>query len=155
MAIRLILKMNSEKGTTLVEATMALPLFIFVMLALLDLARIGLVSVTLQFVTASALRAAAVGVPAGDSAVLSEIPAGREAAIRQITRRSAEVFGVTLNENQIEICEVDVASPEVCRAAGAGTGGSYVRVRVLASVQLVTLGRRTLQSSAVARNEFF
>ena len=84
---------RNERGATLVEHAIVLPIFMVLLIVVLDFLRISYNALTVQFVVANVIRQVSIGEMGNDS-------------IQSAITRSAKKFGVPISTEQIALCPV-------------------------------------------------
>lgn len=151
-----------ERGATLMEFAMALPLMFILMLSIMDFGMFFFVKHTLQFATREGARLALVGGTLTDA---SGNPLSREASILQRIRERADV---AMNPSRVIISIYPLADDYSAPADSssridAGAPGSTMRVRVSYDYTFVTPalhelmpdGILTARAQATYRNELY
>lgn len=119
---------NRQRGVVFVEATLILPIFFVIVIALIEFSRVGFVIVTNQFVSVETARWALLGRTTG---IMNRVQSISDKAVTL-----SNSFGLpTLNE-QILICPAVLPG---CGSSTAGVAGQTMIVRVSRSVTLLYL----------------
>jgi Flp pilus assembly protein TadG len=150
------------KGTSMVEFAIVLPLFLLLILGIIDFGRFFFIQHSLQFATREGTRLALVGKTVKDQA---GNPMSREASIVQTIQTNASV---ALDPSQLSInifpVQSDYSDPQGwSNQVNAGAPGQYMRVRtqynfVFLTPMIGTLftgGAIGLKAEATYRNELF
>lgn len=142
---------DNEKGATFVEATIALPVFFFLVFGSLELLRLGYYSLSTQFVATSVLRSASLGpVEFMQERYVSAESPFEEYVVDEIIARSAR-FGVKLASENIEVrCLTESGCSNQSAIAGA-----MVRVTIARPTDALVVGQITIRNSSLAQNELW
>lgn len=137
-----------QHGAVMVEAALALPIFLLIVLVGADLLRVSYYSVAIQFLSARALR----------SAVLTDASSGpaRAVVIRDEVLRLGRRYGVELDPESIKIC-VGISSDCTHNDAGLPTDliTVTIRQRVNTIVGFALPRQFILTGQVVGRNEYY
>jgi hypothetical protein len=151
-----------ERGVTIIEFAMVLPLVFILMLSVLDFGLCFFAQHTLQFATREGVRLALVGRTIDDA---NGNPLTREATIIKTIQDKAAI-AIPAAQLSISIYPVanDLKDPNGWQQEqDAGTGGSYMRVRTSFDYHFIspvlkavfTDGALSLQAQSTYRNEQF
>lgn len=138
-----------EKGASLVEHALALPVLLIFLVVSFDMLRLSYVALTSQFIATRVVREAVIGPAKFNIPPYNQAATPYTAYIGGEIIQSARRFGVRIAQSNISI---------ECVAAG-GCGGNPGQPGVLVVVELriptrvLLLADFTLVSTAVARNE--
>lgn len=157
-----MITLRSRKGVTAVEMALVLPIFVFIVFAIVDFGRFFFVQHTLQYATREGTRLALVGgtITGGGSSL------SRTASIVKTIQDSAAV-AVDPGSLSISIFKLDPGYIDPTGwdtgTADAGSGGDYMRVRTRYLYKFFTplIGRFfsgeqcTIVAEATYRNELF
>jgi Flp pilus assembly protein TadG len=158
-----MITLRSRKGVTAVEMALVLPIFVFIVFAIVDFGRFFFVQHTLQYATREGTRLALVG---GTITNSSGVPLDRINSILTTIRDSA---AVAVNPGLLSISIFPLNPGYVdptgwdTGTADAGSGGDYMRVRTRYLYKFFTplIGRFfsgeqcTIVAEATYRNELF
>lgn len=137
---------SSCRGTVIIEAAVTLPLFLFMMMSLVDFMRIGFATANLQNAAHRMSRCVAVGYPtcSRSSAV----------ATANATRLELEsMAGISIANSAFRLCEIDSLAG-TCAQPSAGNFGPDNWMLLEAAGQLSTIwGQYPVRVSSVFRNE--
>ena len=152
---------TNERGATLVEHTIAFPLFFLLVFASIELLLFSYQVLTVQFVAARVVRQAALGpevYAAGDYD-------SRESYLIQRLIHDAAMFQVKLLPTDIELCAAPSRGELLvsCRAAdadgrfpnasAAGEPGQLVAIRTTVQRKFAWVGSLNVVNVAIGRNE--
>ena len=101
---------SSEYGVSMLDAAITIPVFIIVLFFIIDAARISYLAVSLQDSLHRTARWAITGercFPAPDGSPICFDT--REEALKEKMQREASDRGITINDDEIYVCTVDVA----------------------------------------------
>ncbi len=153
---------GNNKGTSMVEFAIVLPLFLMLILGIIDFGRFFFVQHTLQFATREGTRLALVGKKLTDQA---GNPMTREASIVETIKENASL-AIDPLQLSINIFPVqgDYSDPgDWSKQTNAGDPGQYMRVRTRYTFEFLTPiigtffpgGMIGVQAEATYRNESF
>jgi Flp pilus assembly protein TadG len=153
---------RGKGGNAAVEFALALPVFILLLMAIIDFGRFFFVQHTLQFATREGMRMALVG------RTLSGVTGANPAEIRansiiKMIRDNASLAVNPATDIQIYIFPVTTSysDPPNWKVQNAGNPGDYMRVRSLYNYTFLTpiignfFGAVTIRSDGTYRNELF
>lgn len=157
-----MITLRSRKGVTAVEMALVLPIFVFIVFAIVDFGRFFFVQHTLQYATREGTRLALVG---GTITNSSGVPLDRINSILTTIRDSAAV-AVNPGLLSISIFPLNPGYVDPTVTAGVTNPGGpkdYMRVRTNYVYTFFTpligqffpLGQRTIVAEATYRNEMF
>lgn len=130
--------LQNERGSALVESSIALPVFLFIMFMGIELLRMGAVALQLQHGVTAAARFATL--------MQSEPGETREDSIRNRARRTSLL---DIADDNLQFC----LNGNACQPNTAGAGGEWLRVQAERPIRLVVGIQYTLRASALVRNE--
>jgi hypothetical protein len=155
-------KVRNNRGTSVVEFAIVLPLFLMLILGIIDFGRFFFVQHSLQFATREGTRLALVGKTLTDQA---GNPMTREASIVDTIQKNASV---ALDPLQLSInifpIQSDYSDPQNWgKQLNAGAPGQYMRVRTQYTFAFLTPiigtffpgGTIGIRAEATYRNELF
>jgi len=148
------------RGATMVEFAMVVPLFVLLLLGIIDFGRYFFAQHTLQFATREGTRLALVG---GTLADEHGIPLSR---LDSIIKKIKDNAGLAINPSEISISIFPINPATYTDPSGwqgqqnAGGAGDYMRVRTRYTYKWLTLflggvAASTIQAEATYRNELF
>ena len=156
-------KAHKNKGNSLIEFALILPLFLLLVLGIVDFGRYFFVQHTIQFATREGMRLALVGrrLPDGGGN-----PMTREASIIQTIRENA---GMAVNPSSLSIYIYPIATGYSdpgnweTLPPNAGDPGAYMRVKTRYIFRFVTpligkffpSGQKVVEAQGTYRNELF
>lgn len=140
-----------DRGATFVEFAMSIPVFLTMILSILDLARVSYQAVSLQFVLQRVARFAV---------VQSSIGTARFNDVQNYLIQEAGRYGIDLSAAQFQICPVEMSSSGSCTSASfasnPGDAEQFVLVNISKSLQLFFPNRSiTVRANVVVKNEPF
>ncbi len=142
---------TNERGTTLVECSVALPILLFLVIAISDVVRVTLLDISLHHALARATRWGILGEqlddPSGRGLKLS-----REQSIKHHVSTIAHSYGVSLPAENVRIC---LARDPHCRTDSAGGPNDFIVIQVSQSIPLFALAERAIsvQADVISKNE--
>jgi Flp pilus assembly protein TadG len=156
------LKMASDKGATVVEFALVLPIFALLLFSTIEFGNYFFVQHTLQFATREGTRLALVGATLNDP---KGNPMSRQASIIQTIKDHASL-AVNPDALRINIFPVGAGYTDPAnwdKTTDPGVGGSYMRVRVQYTFNFLTpliqqffpAGQHVITAEALYRNELF
>jgi Flp pilus assembly protein TadG len=159
---KILRKMTDSKGATIIEFALVLPIFALLLFAIIEFGHYFFVQHTLQFATREGTRLALVGGTLNDP---SGNPMTRQASIIQTIKDYASI-AVNPAALQISIFPVGPGYTDPANwqtTTDPGSGGSYMRVRVLYTFNFLTpligqffpSGHQVITAQALYRNELF
>jgi hypothetical protein len=161
-----VLAMNerkSEKGATLVEFALVMPVFFLLLFGVIDFGRYFFVQHTLQYGTREGTRLALVGKQLTDP----NNPSQLLSRLESIKKMIKDSVAMAVNPNDVVISVYPVDPPNYSDKADgtldAGEPGDYMRVKTQYTYRFLTPfisvffsgGVNTIQSQATYRNELF
>jgi hypothetical protein len=164
--VMLLRRDRNDRGTTIVEFALVLPIFFLLVLGIFDFGRYFFVDHTLQYATREGMRLALVGRTLTDG---NGNPMSREASIIQTIKDKASL-AVDPSSLSIYIFQIgsDYQDPGnwktfVGDGANAGGPGSYMRVRTRYTCEFMTPligafftgGNILVEAQGTYRNELF
>jgi hypothetical protein len=161
--VMLLRRACNNKGTTIVEFALVLPIFLLCVLGIFDFGRYFFVEHTLQFATREGMRFALVGRTLTDG---NGNPMSREASIIQTIKDKASL-AVDPSSLSIYIFQIgsDYSDPSNWQnlPPNAGGPGSYMRVRTRYTCEFMTPligafftgGKILVEAQGTYRNELF
>ncbi len=134
-----LLRTAEERGTTMVEAAIGVPVLLMFSILTFELARLAYYGCATQFVLSRVVRDAQIG-PAVYAPQGENITQGQY--ISDQLRARARVFGVTLRPENISIClEIETSTSKTsCGQTTSGRPGTFFSVEVRTPVRLLFLG---------------
>ena len=122
---------SNERGATLVEHAIALPLFLLFLIISCDLMRVSYNALTLQFVVERTMREASLGTMTANN------------ILQEVTTR-ANKLGVPLSNSDISLCPANVASSS-CSGVTTGSSNELMALRALVPTRGFLLGEKGFQ----------
>lgn len=143
---------SSERGATVVEAAIGVPVFLIFLFTTFQLLRLAYVGLATQFAVNAVLRNAVVGPATYQTAATPTQGDYIHANLIARTRRLA----VNIQPSDIEICEYNdsILEPKLlgCGSARSGNKDSFMEVTIRTKVDL-GIGSYTVSGVAYAKNE--
>jgi len=136
----------NEKGATLVETAVTLPVFILVLFGFIQLCLVAYTSLTLQYQVNNCLRW---------SSVYDEIVPGEDRfdSIKTQLTKNLNDFHVDTTQLEVNMCNGAVSN---CTDTDAGNSGSFVTLQAtVPAYNLFPLGQLVVTGRAVIKNEPF
>ena len=141
----------NEKGTTMLETSVVLPVFLLIILASFEFLRLGFVSASTQFLANEGIRMAVVCLETENCD-----PSVRAERVRQQLINRANTLGITLRAE--DICfQRQGDGTDSCRSE-AGQGRELIGIKLSQNIPLLLFGGRqefAVSGFAVGRNEAF
>jgi hypothetical protein len=144
---------GDDRGATIVEAAVSLPVFMLVVFSGLELLRFAMIMLASQMAVIEGLR----HVVTGDCGITPCTPTLRAQYAQTLIIQKAAGVGVTLLQDQVCIRPVSVAACDPNVAESAGNAGDFLVAEVNAPFTLL-VGMHlplTVKVSAIGRNEPF
>lgn len=164
---------RTEKGAVIVEACLALPLFLLFMILIAESAIIGYRALATQYVASRAVRLAILGHIPDDSIDMetedlegSELitdPEERLMAVMDYLESTGQTVGLAINSStQVQICPVKSVKADTenlvfsCPENDLGGPGQFIAIEVQQPARMF-LGQFNwnMRGLAIGRNEFF
>ncbi len=146
-------KLVCAKGTTLIEASLVLPVFFLILISGIDLLRVSYVAVSLQWATDQGARYASLGQTGTHCGVNhNQLCSSREEAIRAYIEQKSRL---NIAQSQFNICPAQPTSAS-CTAGihSAGGNNSWVYLSVTHPVTLILGGIQIpLAASSLTKSE--
>lgn len=142
-----------ERGATMVESALALPLFLLILLSTIDLLRVIQFDISLHYTLANAARWGIIGERL-DNPLAPGIPLTREESIELRLQETAQSYGITLSADEIQLCP---ATDPGCSADFAGNPNDFFLITVSRPMALFAFGGKslTLKATVISKNEPF
>ena len=140
-----------ERGATMVEATIALPVFLFLLFGLMDFYRVGYTLFALNYAAERTARWAILGEQLTTNSTENPVTLSREDSIERKFNEITSKYSLALKDTQVKICPVD--SPN-CSTNDVGEAEEYFTISVSAEVDpMVYPGELRLEVKVLGRTE--
>lgn len=150
---------RSEDGNTIVEFAVVAPLFFFFIFGAMDLWVYGHNVLSARYLINEFLRTAVTGNARANSDIPDRDPVSRANDIRNTLIQKARIYGIKLDQSNIEICYegTDATNDSTCDGEfGAGNGTSMIVVRLNYRYSSIFLGLDfPVNVTTIGRNEPF
>ena len=142
------MNVSDERGATLVEQAIILPVLIIMVVAAAELLRLSYIAVTVQFSVPRVMRDAVIG-----PQIFTQGYASYEQYLFGEIEKRAGFFGVDLEDANFQVTCPDATDSDC--GDTAGVPGALVSVRVTTPVSVLFVGEFTVRGVSVARNEWW
>ena len=138
---------SDEKGASMVESAIALPIFITLIFMSVDVFLLSYRILSVQFISSRVAREAVIGP--------SILPASTSAPdfIKNKIHTMGQTFFTPVDKANVNVCEATEVTSGVCTVTNAGGPGELIAVTVNQPASTVFLGSFNLKAIQYVRNE--